>query len=94
MRDQADKETEGAFQAQGTRCAKAACGSEGWGDGQQMKLGGPGTDQKTIPRGTGFGSRKAGSSRTKRACAEMWALPWLAVLRGVGETFSASVSLL
>lgn len=91
MRDQAGKEMEGAFQAQ---CAKAAGGPEGWGDWQQMKLGGPDTDQKTVPRGTGFGSRKAGSSRTKRACVEMWAVPRLAVLRGVGETFSASVSLL
>lgn len=46
MRDQAGKEMEGAFQAQ---CAKAAGGPEGWGDWQQMKLGGPDTDQKTVP---------------------------------------------
>lgn len=59
MRDQAGKEMEGAFQAQ---CAKAACGPEGWGDWQQMKLGGPDTDQKTIPRGTGFGSRRQGAA--------------------------------
>ena len=72
-RDLADKEREGAFQAQ---TAKATCRPD--------RLWGPGTDRKTVPRARvlGPGAERIG---TKWAHAEMQSLPRLAVLRQFGE---------